>query len=125
MFLIKLYKRKFFIDEVIYTTNSGLINHSLEELLKQLPCSFDIMCDTPEILYDVIEFLPYKKIIELKTNADFSYMPFPHELIKEDSITIVVGNFDNGKTFKKLHQIGFIMENNQGRQLCLRMGIKL
>ena len=119
--MTKLYKRKFFIDNVLYTTSSGKVYDSLISLLNSYYESEDFLCESTELLYEIFNILPFGKVKLINNcNCDFKFYPMPLDTIDKYTITLVIGYFENVKKFHKLHQIGVIINGNY-----FRFGVEL
>lgn len=116
---IKLYKKTPF-DDVIYYTTTGIVKNSIREILNSLTTDTDMLCNTSEILADVIKELTIQKTF-IDSNSDFN-RPIPRDMIK-DKMVIVKGCYTTGdETYNKITQIAFNYYANKTR-ITIRMGV--
>lgn len=115
---IELFKKTPFDDITIYTAygSYSVVTSDIIDLLNFFLNDTDIICDSSEILVDVLKRMSCKKEI-INSNADFTH-PIPHSMIK-DKLLIVKGYYTNGnESFYKITQIAFIYNNHK-----IRMGV--
>ena len=112
---IRLYKRKIFIDDVIYTTSNGLVDTSLKSIIMKLPNMSTIFTDA-ETLIEIYRFIPLTKTRHIiNTNSPFQY--YPIYFAKGNDLNIVIGTTEN---YKFIHQLSFNILSKQ-----LRVGITI
>lgn len=111
-----LFKRKHFITEKIYTTSNGLVTCNIKEIIDKLQDQDVVICDTREILYDIMREIEYDSIKVINSNADILVGATPLDMLKENQLILVIGYYTTEEHF--VNQIAFINNGNR-----LRIGV--
>ena len=111
-----LFKRKHFITEKIYTTSNGLVSDNIKELIDKLNDEDVVICDTREILYDIMREIKYDSIKIINSNADILVGATPIDMLKENTLILTIGFYHTEEHF--INQIAFINNGNK-----LRIGV--
>ena len=119
-----LWKKKYFVNEILYISSKGHISSTLLGILDSLKFDSDILVED-EVLIEFMNLiktiLPNMSFHSVETNADFNFHPFPKDFVENNRVWFNIASFVSSEgNYKKITQLAFKYNN-----LFIRIGTKI